>query len=185
MAKLLSIVELITRVFFVPIFCWTVHTCKYRFCIHLCRLNFVIHFSFSIDIIIIFYYYLVMKKKTYQSDIYQKNSNFTFNMPITKSLKLILLYTMIKKMHDKVISKSILIIFQCLAFKLYSSVRYFTCKNTFCILSICLLLHFQMCKNYAQHRNCTSYCLKRNDKTHLVNAMNINMPTSVYFNFNI
>lgn len=82
-------------------------------------------------------------------------------------------------------SKSILIIFQCLAFKLYSSVRYFTCKNTFCILSICLLLHFQMCKNYAQHRNCTSYCLKRNDKTQLVNAMNINMPTSVYFNFNI
>lgn len=146
-------------------------------------LSFTSHFPLILSFF--FYYYLVMKKKTYQSDIYRKNSNFTFNMPITKSLKLILLYTMIKKMHDKVMSKSILIIFQCLAFKLYSSVRYFTCKNTFCILSICLLLHFQMCKNYAQHRNCTSYCLKRNDKTQLVNAMNINMPTSVYFNFNI
>lgn len=50
-----------------------------------------------------------------------------------------------KKMHDKVMAKSILIIFQCLAFKLYSIVRYFTCKNTLCVLWICLLLHFQMC----------------------------------------
>lgn len=106
-------------------------------------LSFISHFPLILSLFFIIIW--LCRKQTSQSDIYQKKSNFTFNIPITKSLKLILLYTMIKKMHDKVMSKSILIIFQCSAFKLYSTVRYFTCKNTFCILSICLLLHFQMC----------------------------------------